>query len=503
MPQGTMQSPSPPDLAARVYQSVAVADPAKSLRRDSLAFFRTLAMSVGIQGPTGGVIVSAAIAAQFVGFGGALPQVLALAAMGFVAYAFVVFSRSFNTASSVYGFNGAALGPSYGLVSAWLLLVVYVSFAAGVYANTAGITQAFLASFGVSVWWVWLALAGFALTMLLAYLSIGSSSIVILVCEGLSILLISVVGVIVLAMGGYHHHAFSARPFELHNATFGVVALATVAAFGGFSGFEGAATLGEESRRSTRVIPAAIVASLVASALVYIAFTWLVDNSYPSTSVAALAADPAPLAHVASVYVSPTMAKVVTAAAAISAFGAQLACINAANRLLFALGRELGGGKQATNFLVRTDKRFRSPVGALVVSGTASLAGLMAFSFETDAVRALTLIVTLGSYLILAAYLMTLIAAGVWVWRHGRHKVVPEALLTVGIAVFAGIIYYTFQPFPSPPFNVIVYTAIGCLLAGVGIAVAPGVRRRLRHSELLGAAQGPVAGRGPSLPPTR
>lgn len=433
-------------LAERVEASVALDDPRRSLAKNSLRFLRTLALSVGIQGPTGGVIVSAAVAAQIgVGFGGALPQVLALVAMGFVAYAFVVFTREFNTASSVYGFNGAALGPAYGFVSVWLLLLVYVSFAAGVYANTAGITQAFLASFGISVWWVWLALAGFALTMMVAYVSIGSSSIVILACEGLSVLLITVVGAIVLAKGGYHHQAFSARPFELHHASFSLIALALVAAFGGFSGFEGAATLGEESRRSTRTIPAAIVGALVASALVYIAFTWLVDNAYPSTSAATLAADPAPLAHVASLYVSPAMAKVVTAAAAISAFGAQLACINAANRLLFSLGRELGGGRRATNFLVRTDRRFRSPVGALLLTGLASLAALLAFSFEKDATRALTLIVTLGSYLILAAYLMTLVAATVWVWRH-RRRAVPLIVLGTGIVVFVGILYSPFTP---------------------------------------------------------
>ncbi|MGH9129679.1 MAG: amino acid permease [Acidimicrobiales bacterium] len=185
---------------------------------------------------------------------------------------------------------------------------------------------------------------------------------------------------------------------------------------------------------------------------------------------------------------SPAMAKVVTAAAAISAFGAQLACINAANRLLFALGRELGGGRSATNLLVRTDRRFRSPVGALAVTGVASLAGLMAFSFEHDATRALTLIVTLGSYLILAAYLMTLVAAAVWVWRHGR-KVIPLVILGVGIVVFLGIIYYTFHPFPAAPFNAIVFTAAGCVVAGIAFAALPGVRRRLARSELLGAAR--------------
>jgi amino acid transporter len=112
-----------------------------------------VALPVGIQGPTAGVIIGPAIIASIVGEPGALAQVLALVAMGFVAYAFIVFTRAFNTAGSVYGFNAAALGPGYGFVSAWLLLLVYISFAAGVYAATADIAQTLLASLGLHVSW--------------------------------------------------------------------------------------------------------------------------------------------------------------------------------------------------------------------------------------------------------------------------------------------------------------------------------------------------------------
>jgi amino acid transporter len=126
-------------------------------------------------------------------------QVLALAAMGFVAYAFVVFARAFNTAGSVYAFNGTALGPGYGFVSAWLLLLVYASFAAGVYASTADIAQALLASLGLHVGWAWLGLAGAALALALAFTSIGFSSLVILACEGTSVALIAAVAVALIA----------------------------------------------------------------------------------------------------------------------------------------------------------------------------------------------------------------------------------------------------------------------------------------------------------------
>ncbi|MGH2929576.1 MAG: hypothetical protein ACRDL8_15345, partial [Solirubrobacteraceae bacterium] len=126
-------------------------DPGRSLRGGKLHYLRTIALSVGIQGPTAGVIVSPAILASIVGGSGALADVLGLVAMSFVAYAFVIFSREFNSASSVYAFNGSALGGRYGFVSAWLLLLVYTSFAAAVYASTADIAQSLLSSLGIHI----------------------------------------------------------------------------------------------------------------------------------------------------------------------------------------------------------------------------------------------------------------------------------------------------------------------------------------------------------------
>ncbi len=480
----TAGSPAAETVAARVDASIG----GESLgSRRQLRFARTIAVSVGIQGPVAGVIVGPAVLAGIVGGAGALAYLLGLVAMGFVAYAFVIFSRSFNSAGSVYAYNGSALGASYGFVSAWILLLVYVSFAGGVYASTADIAQSLFASFGVHGWWVWFALAGFALTMMFAYLSIGFSSIVILACEGVAVGLLAVVGVVVVAKGGYHHHALPASPFQAHGLAIGVLGLGVVNAFSAFSGFEGAATLGEESRRSTRTIPAAIAWSLLGAAAVYIVFTWIANNAYPNP--AALAADPAPFVHLATVDIGSAMGKAVNVAGVISAFGAQLACINAANRLLFALSRDVARpGRRARAFLTRTDRRHGSPLGALVVTGGASLAALLAFSFESTAVRALTIIVEFGAYLIIAAYLLTVIAAIAWVWRRDRRPV-PLVVLAVGVGVLGYVLYDTFVPFPAAPFGWIAATAAGSVVVGIAVTVVPGVRRRLASSPLLRATR--------------
>jgi amino acid transporter len=486
----------PGSLAAAVDDSVAGAPADRSLGARRLRFARTVALSVGIQGPVAGVIVGPAILAGLVGGAGALAYLLGLVAMAFVAYAFVLFARSFNSAGSVYAFNGSALGPTFGFVSAWILLLVYVSFAGAVYASTADLAQTLFASLGVHGWWVWFALAGFAVTMLFAYLSISLSSVVILGCECVAVVLLAVVGVVVVARGGVHH-TLSAAPFEPHGVALGVLGLGVVNAFGAFSGFEGAATLGEETTRATRTIPAAIAWSLVGAAAVYIVFTWIADNAYPS--VTALAAAPAPWVHLATVDVGATMGKAVDAAGIVSAFGAQLACINAANRLLFALGRDVTAPDgRARRLLTRTDPRRGTPVGALGVTGAVSLAALLAFAAEPTAVRALTIVVEFGAYLIIVAYLLTVVAALVWVWRR-EHRAGRLAVLTVGAGVLGYVVYDTFVPWPPAPFDRIVVAAALTAVLGVAVAFLPPVRRRLGDSPLLRATRRPT----PAAPPRR
>ena len=188
----------------------------------------------------------------------------------------------------------------------------------------------------------------------------------------------------------------------------------------------------ERSRGSTtRTIPAAVAWSLVGAAAIYIVFTWIADNAYPSA--AALAAAPAPFVHLASVDVGSAMGKAVNIAGVISAFGAQLACINAANRLVFALGRDVGGSERLSrNFLTKTHPRFASPIGALVLTGGASVAGVAGLQLRADGdpgAHHHRRVRRLPDHRGLPAHRVAAIA---WVWRHGR-RTVPIVVLCVGV----------------------------------------------------------------------
>jgi amino acid transporter len=467
---GATETADAPTLAPEPVADAAYGPGVGRLRHGRLGFGRVIAESIGIQGPTGGVVITAAILAGIVGGGTALVQVVAAVAMGFVAYAFVIFTRGFNSAGSVYGFTGAVAGARFGFVSAWALLLVYVNFAGGVYVATADEAQPALAVIGVRAPWPVLALVVVALVAVFALADVKVASGVILAVEGVSILLVLVAAAIITAKGGYHHHAFSPAPFRATGLSGAALGLGTVYAFSVFSGFEGAATLGEESRQPRRVIPRAIWISLAAVALYEIVVSAVIQNAFPS--IKALSASAVPLVSATSTYVTPWFGDLIGWGAVLSSFGAALACVVGASRILYALGRD-GVGPRV---LTRTGARTGAPIGAVGVVGAVSLALAAAFFGERHATTAIALILTYGADLIIAAYVLAVAAALVLVIRTrrpARHGVV----LVVGLVVLGYVAKVTFVPLPSGPYRWDLLAAAASLLAGV---ILPIVSRRVR-----------------------
>jgi amino acid transporter len=382
-----VDSSSPQENSAAAYPG---AGETGRLRGGSLRFFRTIAESVGAQGPTAGVVIAAAILASTSGGGTALVQLIAAVAMGFVAYAFVTFTRGFNSAGSVYGFTGAVAGPVFGFLSAWTLMLVYVSFAGGVYIGTADEAQPAFGAMGLHLTWQVYAIIAFVLVMALAYLDIKISATVILVLEGVSMLLVIIVCAIIEAKGGFHGRAFSSAPFRPNGVALSVLGLGIILSFSTFSGFEAASTLGEESQQPRRLIPLAIAVSLGVAAVFEIGVTAVVTNAYPG--LRQLSTATVPLVTVTDKYVAGWMGDLVNFGAVISAFGAALACAVGASRILFALGRDAG---PAT--LRRTSRLTGAPVGALVWVGAGSLLTMLLFIKEPLATRAVAISFTYGA----------------------------------------------------------------------------------------------------------
>jgi amino acid transporter len=175
--------------------------------------------------------------------------------------------------------------------------------------------------------------------------------------------------------------------------------------------------------------------------------------------------------------------------AVVSAFGASLACAVGAARILFALGRDT-----RPVMLRRTSRITGAPAGALIWVGAGSLLTLLLFIQEPLATRAVTLSLSYGSDLIIAAYILVVIAATIFTIRR-RMSPVKTVILLVGLAVLGYVVKATFAPLPAAPYTWDALAAAITLVAGIVLPLAyPPLRRGIASSPLLRAGASALLG---------
>ncbi len=312
------------------------AEPAPGLRR-ALGFVETAALSVAMMAPTAAMAVNAALAAATVGAATPLAFVVAFALVCLVAYAFVVFARTYATAGSVYAFVERAFGARAGAVAAWGLVLTDLCFTAGSFAEAGAFARAAFAYGGIAVPWAPVALACAAAA---AVVGIGTARLAgraMLALELGSLAAIVALSLAILAHGGAR--GLSLEPFSLAHVAPGGIGLAAIFALLSFAGFEGAAVLGAESHDPTKTIPRALVTSVAVTGIVYvgIAYAQTVGFGIDAAGISVFAQSQSPLGDLAARYVGRGFAIVVSFAAAISGFAAGLASAAGAARLAYAL----------------------------------------------------------------------------------------------------------------------------------------------------------------------
>jgi hypothetical protein len=104
---------------------------------------------------------------------------------------------------------------------------------------------------------------------------------------------------------------------------------------------------------------------------------------------------------------------------------------------------------------------------------------------------------TYGADLIIAAYILVVIAAIIFTIRR-RMSPVKTAILVIGLVVLGYVVKATFAPFPAPPYSWDALAAGVTLLTGIVLPfVHPPLRRGIRNSPLLKAGAGALLGTGP------
>ncbi len=447
------------------------------LKRE-LGIWEAAALSIAIMAPTAAMALNGSLAASIAGTAVPLAFLGALVTIALVSYSFIEFSRTYAHAGSVYAFNGRGLGSRYGFLSGWALLLTYIAFTGASMAEVGLFFQTFLGFLNVHVPWIFPAFAAGAGLWYLSFRDVRLSARVTMVFEGISIILILILTAIILAHGGAH--GLSLKPFTVGKAGISAVGLASVFAFLSFAGFEGAATLGEETASPTRSIPRAIAMAVFLTGAFYLLVSYTQSEGFglSAKGVAAFAGSTAPLGTLAQTFVGSAMAAMIMFGATISAFSSALGTATAGSRILFAMGRDEFGPKT----LGEAHSRYGSPHRALAVVMVVAFVLNLLLLAQSPA-NVFGWLGTLGVLSLLLVYLVTQIAAIRLFAKTGRWRGWKFAIPVLAILLLAYTLWSNVFPVPSAPYNYFPYVVLVWIAVGIVIVLrSPKAAARLGES---------------------
>ncbi len=446
--------------------------------------------------------------------GRAVPLAFILATIGvlLVAYGFVRLTQQFHHAGSVYGFVGVTLGPRAGVFAGHALMGTYIFYAC-VTSMAAGIFGAdFLQAIGlvpagdmptvVPFIVGFIALGG---AFILAYVPVRDGTRILLAVEGITVALILVTSVVILvklATGNAPAgQTISLEPF-IPTSDVGLQAIAIGAVFGflSFAGFEAAATLGEETRDPTRDIPRAILGVAVFGGLYFIFVTWVEVLGFGPTAdgMKNFVASGSLLGDLGTQFIGPWIGDVITAGAAVSAFGCCLACLVGASRLLFALSRD-NSQVRGFNLTAHVSPRYGTPLGALAFVSVAAAAIIAVWAVAIPGVKAFDVFAgsgVIGTLILLVAYFFATVGAIKFLFFSGQRRVAQWAIVipVLALVVLAVTLYYNLSFDPSSTAFYYELVTIAWLVLGLILVFGmPGVARRV--GERLEQDEGLLAAR--------
>ncbi len=319
---------------------------APALRR-SLNFWQVTATGVGIV-IGAGIYVLIGEATKDAGNGVWISFGVAAGLSALTAMSYAELTSMFPSAGAEYEYGRHAFGEFFGFIAGWMMIVAYMVAAAAVSIGFAQYLQQFvdidarIGSVGLLVVLTFIVISGIErsiwLSVALAVLQVG--------------------GLLLVIVSGAPH--IGSRSLVEGASTTGVLSGAALVFFA-FIGFDDIATLAEETHDARKVMPRALLATLLISALLYM----LVGLSAISlVGGDALAAADRPLSVVIAHDWGSRASSIVAFIALAATTNTTLLVLTASSRIMFGMSRE--GALPAV--LSRVGRRGRAPYAAAILS---------------------------------------------------------------------------------------------------------------------------------------
>ncbi|RUS16597.1 amino acid/polyamine transporter I [Endogone sp. FLAS-F59071] len=409
------------------------------------------------------VVGAAAMAIAFMG-----PAAMIVALL--IASAIAEFARKIPTAGFAYSFNMAGFGKVGGFLSGWILMFSYFMIGPMLLsAIGALVSQFFLITWNITLpWWMWTIIFS-VICWLINLWGVSQSAIVALIFLVWEVSIMLALSLTILAKGGaegINGQAFN--PQYSNNGVSGLgIGLLWCIQF--FIGFESAGTLGEETRNPRRNIPIALFFSVTVIGIFYVLGGWAAITGYGINNMNTLLSDPSPWITLGQTFWRPGIGWLISLTVLNSIFANLLSGVNAAVRVIYAMGRE----GLLPSFLGRTNSR-RVPFVALTLYMVVSLALALGASFglanEGGPLASYGFFGTLLGLGIVLTYILINLALISFYWRKHRqefnwlrHFALPIIASVIMILPIYGIVY----PVPALPNNLVPYIMLGWIVIGV------------------------------------
>jgi amino acid transporter len=353
-------------------------------------------------------------------------------------------------------------------------LLTYVGFATGQAALVGSFTAEALKGVSIDIGSSWIAIGGGAMLVAwwLAFRDMRLAGRLMLGLEAAAMagILVLCVSVLLQVRPGIRESAASFHP----SADFGGwsgLGFAMVFCILSFGGFEGAATLGEETRDPRRNIPIALLFTVIASGLFFTFVAYCEVIGFGADGIKALGKSEAPLNDLALRYASPRLAIALDVAAAVSCFSGMLGPLAAAGRVLFALGR--GGLAPALGAVHRVHG---TPAPAVALAAILSLVPFLLWAPFVGAGNYYSYASTIGILALIGVYISVGAAETVEAWR--EHRLAWSATCALGPVLLLWVLYRNVYPAPEFPNNLWPYVALAWVAASWGLMkLRPAVAR--------------------------
>ncbi len=427
-------------------------------------------------GPMFSVGVISGLIAAAAGFSTPLSVLLGMIGVVCLAYTLSLFARRFSGAGAVYEYLVHGARPSIGVFGAGLYGIgVLFLGGGGVFIANGFLTQAFLADIHIYVaWWI-PSLVILGITASLNYIGVRLAIEGVLALAAISTIPFLILAITIIAKGGLHGNTlsvFTTAHSSANGVFHGILFAVTL-----FTGFEAAASIGEEAREPHKAIPRALVGSVLIAGAFFLLITYAATIGFGMAGASHVwPALPSPMGTLAQHYAGHWLAVLVDLVVALDSISVALAFTVTGSRVFFALSRD----GLLPQWVARTSKHNTPFGGTLIIIGAGLLAVILAGVTTLGTavnlpnnIEAFSISAAVGSFLIEAVYAMLAIAGFFLVWRSftGVGRIVRLVIAVVALAAPLLAYYGSLNPFPTYPNSLgIIITAICAVLAAVWFA---------------------------------